>query len=81
MTRPRIVRNFWLESVTDDGRRVGTGPRARDGGMDVTLYQRDAGEVREALSILCRASADGTLTVTVRRPGYADHDLREVTTR
>jgi len=78
---PRIVRNFWLESSTDDGRHVGTGPRAKDGGMDVTLYQRSAGSVTEALSILCRALPDGTLRVRVMLPRAESHSVEVVTRR
>ena len=63
---PRHVRNFWVEGRVD-GRRspVTGGPRARDGGVSLTLYQREAGAVRTALTIECRALNDGTLRITV----------------
>ncbi len=63
---PRTVRNFWL-SADVDGRqsRVAGGPRAKDGGITLHLYQRAGGEVRTALRVYCHASSDGTLRLTV----------------
>jgi hypothetical protein len=63
---PRVVRNFWLKGIMD-GRRspIRGGPRARDGGLTLTLYQRSGGEVRAALSLHCLAHSDGTLVVEV----------------
>lgn len=59
----RCVRNFWLEANVD-GRdsSVGTGPRAKDGGMRITIYQRNDGQVDEALSVRCQAA--GTKLIT-----------------
>jgi hypothetical protein len=64
---PRIVRNFWV-SATVDGRksRVAGGPRGKDGGITLTLYQRQCGAVRTALRIQCHACGDGTLRLEVR---------------
>lgn len=58
------VRNFWINARVD-GRRtnVAGGPRARDGGMSVTIYLRSEGAVKKALSIECNAFDDGTLVV------------------
>ena len=66
MPSPRVVRNFWL-SADVDGRqsRITGGPRARDGGVSLTLYQRSNGSVATALTVLCRASCDGTLSIEV----------------
>lgn len=63
---PRVVRNFWLRGEVD-GRlsRVSGGPRARDGGLRLTLYQRDRGKIETALKVLCFASSDGTLRIEV----------------
>lgn len=48
------VRNFYLEANID-GRatKLGGGPKAKDGGMRVHLYQRDEGSITEALEIEC----------------------------
>ena len=42
---PRVVRNFWLEADVDG--RVSTvagGPRGKDGGITLRIYQRSGGE-------------------------------------
>ena len=63
---PRIVRNFWLSADVDGRRsRVTGGPRARDGGITLRLYQRSNGEVRTALRVYCLASSDGTLRLDI----------------
>jgi len=50
--RPRTIRNFWLEAAIDGRRtRFAGGPRAKDGGMSLTLYQRSGGSVVRALEI------------------------------
>ena len=66
---PRIVRNFWVD-VDVDGKqgRVATGPRAKDGGMDVSFKIREAGYVADSIDVLCRAHGD-TLTLTVQHNG------------
>lgn len=63
---PRTVRNFWVQGQVD-GRRsqISGGPRARDGGLALTLYQRRKGAVETALRVNCSASTDGTLTLEV----------------
>ena len=47
------VRNFWIE-VEVDGRKtpVALGPVAKDGGFELTVYVRDAGESVEAATIV-----------------------------
>lgn len=61
---PRVVRNFFVRGEVD-GRRslVCGGPRARDGGLTLTLYQRSSGEVETALKLYCIARSNGTLLV------------------
>lgn len=51
-----MVRNFWVYADID-GREttLSGGPRAKDGGMDVTVYIRDDGGIRTAVRICCRA--------------------------
>jgi hypothetical protein len=63
---PRNVRNFWIQTQID-GRNssIGAGPVRKDGGFDLTVYQRDAGEVRTALEIIGRAHDDGSLLLRV----------------
>ena len=62
---PRNVRNFWVD-LSVDGRKsdVGTGPRAKDGGMIARFYIRDKGEVKNAVTVRCY-ERDGTLTLVV----------------
>jgi hypothetical protein len=63
---PRAVRNFWVAGDVD-GRRssISGGPRARDGGLSLTLYQRKEGQVARALTVHCLACSDGTLCLEV----------------
>ena len=60
------VRNFWIDADID-GRQttLGGGPRSKDGGMDVTIYQRDEGGIKRAFTITCRAYGSKLIT-TVR---------------
>lgn len=64
-----MVRNFWVEADID-GRETNAngGPRSKDGGMDVTIYQRDDGEIKTVLRIISRAY-DGKLVTTVDANG------------
>jgi hypothetical protein len=63
---PRTVRNFWISGDVDGRRsRISGGPRARSGGISLTLYQRQGGGVATALSVRCIACPDGTLRVEV----------------
>lgn len=82
---PRVVRNFWLKG-TVDGRRssIRGGPRTRDGGFLLTLYQRSGGEVSAALSLHGLALSDGTLVVEVKASlswSFQDGTLRIETKR
>jgi len=63
---PRIVRNFWVAGDVD-GRRspLSGGPRGRDGGLSLTLYQRTEGYVAASLRVYCYACRDGTLALEV----------------
>lgn len=63
---PRVVRNFWITGEVDGRKsRISGGPRARDGGISLTLYQRCDGGVATALRVDCLACPDGTLRVEV----------------
>ena len=61
------MRNFWLEADVD-GRQTTLegGPRAGNGGMDVTIRQRDKGKSVVAMRISCRRRDDGLLVTCVR---------------
>ncbi len=61
------VRNFWVDADVD-GRQtmLGSGHRAKDGGMEVTIYQRDDGSISTALRIACRVNWRGQLVTTAR---------------
>lgn len=59
------VRNFWLDADID-GRAtmLGGGPRSKDGGMDITVYQRNEGGILTAFRFRCR-EFNGALTTEV----------------
>lgn len=61
------VRNFWAD-ITVDGRKtkIGTGPRAKDGGMEIKIYQRSKGEITLAYTISC-GEVDGRLFTNVMK--------------
>ena len=48
------LRNFWIDCDID-GRKTSLsgGPRARNGGMEIDIRQRDSNESVKALSIRC----------------------------
>ena len=64
---PRNVRNFW-GSIESEGRTVETGPSRKDEGIDITIYQRNAGEVTRAITARGWVEDDGTLVLTVYGP-------------
>lgn len=72
------VRNFWIE-VDIDGRKTPLcgGPRRKDGGMDVSLYQRDEGNVELALHIRC-FERNGKLTIVVYSGEEKVADIRSM---
>lgn len=47
-----MIRNFWID-VDIDGRktRLSGGPRNKDGGFSMTIYQRNKGQSVKALEI------------------------------
>jgi hypothetical protein len=66
---PRHVRNFWVDVTCDARRRpVSTGPKSKNGGIDVQVYIRENNSVRHAINI--RGYADGEeLTLHVVKIG------------
>ena len=65
MPKPKNVRNFWIEGSID-GRltKLVGGPESEGGGLHFTVYQRDKGEVVEALQ-LWGFAIDNQLTLEV----------------
>lgn len=63
---PRNVRNFWLQAYID-GRTsdVATGPKNKDGGFTLTIYQRSKGDIVKALTVTGVADSYGTLVLYV----------------
>ena len=63
---PHNVRNFYIE-VEIDGYKTTLrgGSPSKDGGMKVTLYQRDSGEITKALTVDCTADSEGVLKTKV----------------
>lgn len=55
------LRNFWAEAQID-GRQttVGCGPLSKNGGMRLTIYQRDEGLKTTAFTVYC-VEQDGKL--------------------
>jgi hypothetical protein len=57
------VRNFWIDADIEGRQTIlSGGPRAKDGGMEVTLYQRNDGSIEKVLRIVCRACGDELVT-------------------
>lgn len=49
---PRSCRPFYLSASVDGrGTDIGSGPRAKDGGMSICITQRDEGAIRTAFTI------------------------------
>lgn len=49
---PKNVRNWWIEGSIDGRESTLTGgPVSKGGGIDITIYQRDKGQVSKALTI------------------------------
>ena len=66
LKNPRTVRNFWIDADID-GRRnlLAGGPKGKEGGMSLTLYQRSQGSVVAALTLSCLCGSGGELSVEV----------------
>ncbi len=66
---PQNVRNFWIE-LDIDGRTtsIASGPRSRDGGFSLRIYQRDQGNIIKALEVEGIAQSDGSLVLEATTP-------------
>jgi len=69
----RNVRNFWL-SADIDGRStmLDGGPRSKDGGFDLDIYQRANGSSEKALSVTGRAYPNGQVILRIFPGAYGD---------
>lgn len=60
------LRPFYFESDVDGyASSPSAGPRAKDGRMNIEIYQRDNGGKVKAFSIRCFTELDGTLKTIV----------------
>ena len=61
-----MVRNFWFDADID-GResKVSGGPRAKDGGMVIDLFQRKEGEITKSFKIRCYEEREGMLVISI----------------
>lgn len=63
------LRNFWLEARIDGRKTELTGgPRAKEGGISLTIYQRENGSKTEAVKINCY-EYKGELTTAITLHG------------
>lgn len=60
------VRNFWI-NVSVDGKKndIATGPRSKNGGMQINLFLRQNGQSKKAITILCTEDS-GQLLIDVQ---------------
>lgn len=60
------VRNWWLEADIDGRKtKLSGGPRSKDGGFSLILYQRDKGEIRKVLGIGGMVDKNGDLVLNI----------------
>lgn len=75
------VRNFWVEANIDGRKtKLAGGPRSKNGGFSLTVFQRSQGSITRALIIDGFANEDGELNLSVRN-GKDSQKLRVVTER
>lgn len=71
------MRNFWVEGRIDGRETVlSGGPRNKDGGLYLKIYQREGGESKLALRISCWAEKDGSLKTYVEGPENESSDKK-----
>lgn len=57
------VRNFWFEADIDGYNSTPSGgPRNKKDGMNITLYQREDGNIKTVLQVFCRAIGEKLIT-------------------
>ena len=69
------MRNFYMKSMVD-GRKtpITGGPRSKDGGMFITLYQKEKGESVEVLKVVSSVLPNGKLRTAIHMRG-AEHKI------
>ena len=74
------VRNFWIEADID-GRQstLAGGPRNKNDGMEIDIYQRDDGTIYHAVDIWCHVDPEGNLVTQIHN--RQNDDITEVITR
>ncbi len=75
-----MVRNFWIDGYIDGRQTVlSGGPKNKEGGMAVNIFQRDEGGIEEAVCIRC-GEINGRLvtTVTAKVPCLEGYEMKEV---
>ena len=64
---PQHTRNFWID-LDVDGRKnsIGTGPRSKDGGFEMTILMREDGDISDKrVRIVGTSSMDGENNILV----------------
>lgn len=60
------VRNFWVEASIDGYKtKLAGGPRNKDGGMSLTIYQREDGGISTTFRVNCGVTPSGNLITSV----------------
>ena len=60
------MRNFWIEATIDGKQtKLASGPRAKDGGFMMKVYQRDEGQSVTACEVIGAVDETGELCLTV----------------
>lgn len=79
---PRNVRNFWIELDVDGSKTaIGSGPRGKDGGFQLTIRQRDNGSIVKALDVRGFVDTNGNLRLNAATPNATDPMLTLITVR
>jgi len=72
MEKPRNVRSFWVEGqVIGRKTNVKIGTKAQTDRMDIKVFQRDHGDVTQALTVICD-ECEGTLRTRVIDPNTGE---------
>ncbi len=63
---PANVRNFWVDVDNSTRKEIfGTGPRSKDGTLDLHYYIRNKGSIDTAFYVQSFTGADGRLVVRI----------------
>lgn len=66
------VRNFYVRGKADGRRTEFTGgPQSKEGGLRITITQRDKGEVTTACTVACREEDGQLITIVYDSEGTA----------